>query len=153
MRAAVPLAMLAALSCGSRGRGATAEAGELRVTHAVGWGMPDDRVATVGFRLENRGKAADTLTSAISSAATVTMHDVVASGKMRRMVTIDRVAVPPGTMMTFGAGRQHLMLANVAAEVFTRDTIPLELRFSSGERMHLSVPVLRVTEAIEELEK
>jgi copper(I)-binding protein len=149
----VPLAVLAALACGSHGRGATAEAGELRVTHAVGWGMPDDGVATVGFRLENRGRRADTLTSATSSAATVTMHDVVPSGKLRRMVAIDRVAVPPGTTMTFGTGRQHLMLADVAAEVFARDTIPLELRFSGGERMRLSVPVLRVTEAIEELEQ
>jgi copper(I)-binding protein len=115
--------------------------------------MPDDGVATVGFRLENRGTSADTLTSATSSAATVTMHDVVPSGTMRRMVGIDRVVVPPGATMTFGAGRQHLMLANVAAEVFTRDTIPLELRFSGGERMRLLVPVLRVTEAIEELER
>ena len=115
--------------------------------------MPDDRVATVGFRLENLGMAADTLTSATSPAATVTMHDVVPSGRMRRMEAIGRVAVPPQTTMTFGTGRQHLMLTNVAPGVFTRDTIPLELRFSGGERMQLSVPVLRVTEAIEELER
>lgn len=149
----MPLALLAVLACGGRRRGAVAEAGDLRVTRAVGWGMADDRIATVGFRLENRGKKADTLTGATSSAATVTMHDVVPSGRMRRMVDIDHVGVPPGTTMTFGAGRQHLMLTHVAAEAFARDTIPLELRFSSGERMRLAVPVLRVTEAIEELER
>jgi copper(I)-binding protein len=123
------------------------------VTRAVGWGLPEDRVATVGFRLENRGRRADTLTGVASSAATVTLHDVVAEGKLRRMVEIDRMAVPPGTTMVLGTGRQHLMLENVAAAVWTRDTIPLELRFSSGKRMRLSVPVLRVTEAVEELER
>ncbi len=146
------IAAAGTLACGGA-RGATAAAGELRVTHAVGWGMPDDRIATVGFRLENRGSAPDTLTSATSPAAEVTMHDVVPRGKLRRMILIDRVAVSPGTTIVFGTGRQHLMLENVAAEVFSRDTIPLELRFSGGEHMRLSVPVLRVTEAIEELEK
>jgi copper(I)-binding protein len=144
--------VLLALGCGSRGKGATAAAGELRVTHAVGWGLPEDSAGTVGFRLENRGTHADTLAAATSTAAKVTMHDVVPEGRLRRMVRIDRVAVPAGSTMVFGTGRQHLMLADVAPEVWTRDTIPLELRFSSGERLRLSVPVLRVTEALEELE-
>ncbi len=146
------VAVMLAAACGGRSRGATGAAGDLRVTHAVGWGLPEDSVGTVGFRLENRGTRADTLTAAASTAASVTMHDVVPEGRLRRMVQIDRVAVPAGTTIVFGTGRQHLMLANVAPEVWTRDTIPLELRFSSGERLRLAVPVLRVTEAIEELE-
>ncbi len=148
------MALVAAeiLACGG-GRGAAASAGDLRVTHAVSWGMPADGIASVGFRLENRGTRPDTLESATSAVATVMMHDVVALGNLRRMVPIDYIVVPPGARLMFGHGRQHLMLTNVDSNAFTRGAIPLELRFSAGERILLSVPVLRFTEAIEELER
>jgi copper(I)-binding protein len=146
------LVAAAVVACRHPDRGGRATAGGLHVTHAVMWGLPEAAVGTVGFRLENRGGLADTLTGVTSPAATVTLHDVTASAASRHMIRIGGVAVPPGARLVFGPGRPHLMLSGVDSGVWTRDTIPIGLRFARGGTISLSVPVLRVTEALEELE-
>lgn len=147
------LLLIATTACARSHRGARVEFGDLLITHAVAWGLPEDSAGTVGFWLQNRGSRGDTLTRVHSMMANVTMHDVQASGGFRRMIELSSVALPPGARVVFGTGRQHLMLAKVDPLVWSRDSVPLELSFARAGIVRLSVPVLRVTEAQEELEK
>ncbi len=147
MQRAIWLAM-AVLGCHSQARGAEAASSTLRVTHAVAWGLPEAAAATVGFRLENLGERPDTLIGADSPVGLVTLHDVVA----RRMVEVPNVPIAARGQLILGAGRAHLMLARVDDGVWSRAAIPLALHFTHGGTLAITVPILRVTQALEELE-
>ncbi len=151
----VPLGALAVIvalaSCRASPRGAAASAADIRVDHAVAWGLPAGGVGTVGLRITNVGGRADTLIDATSPDAAVTMHDVQSTGGSARMVAISEIALLPGQSVVLGTGRQHLMLDRVDPAVWRRAQITVVLRFRHGLTLTLAVPVLRVSEALDVL--
>jgi hypothetical protein len=75
------------------------------------------------------------------------LHSVTAG----RMETVEWLAVPPGERVTLAPGGYHLMLHGLRHAVAAGDTLTLRLRFSGAGELVVRVPVLRYSEAVEEL--
>jgi periplasmic copper chaperone A len=129
-------------------RGGQVTRGAIAISHAVAPAPASPSEATAFFVIDNRGATADTLLSAASPDADMAMLHTVAAG---RMETVQVLAVPPGERVTLAPGGYHLMLHGLRHAVAAGDTLTLQLRFSRAGDLVVRAPVLRYSEAVEEL--
>jgi copper(I)-binding protein len=85
--------------------------------------------------------------AATPSADTVLMHGV--SGG--RMVPLSRIDVPARGRVLLAPGSYHLMLRGLRHPLALGDTVSLELWLAPGGVLTVRVPVLRYTDAVNEL--
>ena len=96
----------------------------------------------------NHGDGTVTLVGARSPEAdSALLHDVT-GGQMRRVAD---VAIPAHERLRLVPGGYHLMLEGLRRPLDVGDTVTLELTFDPGGSVPVRVPVLRYTEAIDEL--
>lgn len=137
MRSAFPVAVATAALILSSAAHAASKASGIEVTQA--WSRPAAAGTNgAGFMtLTNHGKAADTLVSIETKAATqVQMHQTsMANGimSMKRLET--GLALAPGQSVTFAPGGYHLMLIGLTKTSKAGDKLDATLVFSSGVRI------------------
>jgi len=137
MRSAFPVVVATAALILSSAAHAAPKASGIEVTQA--WSRPASAGTNgAGFMtLTNHGKAADTLVSIETKAATqVQMHQTsMANGimSMKRLET--GLALAPGQSVTFAPGGYHLMLIGLTKASKAGDKLAATLVFSSGARV------------------
>jgi len=129
-------------------RGGHARATTVSVSHAVAPAPVSPSEASAFLVVENRGPTPDTLVSVGSPDADMVMlHDVVGG----RMATVPTLAIPAGGRATLAPGGYHLMLHGLRHPVVAGDTLTLQLRFAGAGELVVRAPVLRYSEAVDEL--
>ena len=123
-------------------------AGAISITHAVAPAPVSPSEASAFLVIENRGPTPDTLVSVGSPDADMVMLHNVVAGRMETMATL---AVPAGEHVTLAPGGYHLMLHGLRRAVVAGDTLTLQLRFAGAGGLVVRAPVLRYSEAVEEL--
>jgi hypothetical protein len=129
-------------------RGGQVTKGAIAISHAVAPAPVSPSEATAFMVIENRGSTPDTLLSAGSPEAEMAMLHTVAAG---RMETVSLLAVPAGGRVALAPGGYHLMLHGLKHGVVAGDTLTLQLRFAGAGELVVRAPVLRYSEAVEEL--
>jgi copper(I)-binding protein len=143
-----PVVILAAIAGCRPSRGGSATAGALHISHAVVPASPSPSDASAFMLIENQGAAPDSLTGVSSpDAETVMLHQTAAQG----MEMVSGVAIPAGGRVALAPGGYHLMLHGLARPAAAGDTITLRLRFAETGDVVVRAPVLRYTEAVEEV--
>jgi copper(I)-binding protein len=129
-------------------RGGQVTGGAIVVSHAVAPAPASPSEATAFLVIDNRGATPDTLVSAGSPDAEMAMLHTVAAGRMETVATL---AVPAGGRVTLAPGGYHLMLHGLKHAVVAGDTLTLQLRFAGAGELVVRAPVLRYSEAVDEL--
>jgi copper(I)-binding protein len=129
-------------------RGGTAAAANLVVSHAVVPLPPSPVEASAFLVLENRSATPNALTGSQSPVAdSVVMHEMTGG----RMTRVTRIEIPAHGRVALVPGSYHLMLAGIRRPLAIGDTVPIVLRFASGEAVTVRAPVLRYTDAVNDL--
>jgi periplasmic copper chaperone A len=148
-RVSVLLTMAAMGAAGCRpDRGGHVSMGALSISHAVAPAPVSPSEASAFLIIDNRGSAPDTLESVSSPDAEMVMLHTVTAG---RMETVAVLAVPAAGRVALAPGGYHLMLHGLRHAVVAGDTLTLQLRFSTAGAVIVHAPVLRYSEAVEEL--
>ncbi|MCE7550519.1 copper chaperone PCu(A)C [Streptomyces thermodiastaticus] len=125
--------------CGSTQSGGTPD---LSVTSSY---MPQPVSASLaaGFlTIENKGDAADQLTSVTSdAAASVTMHRTEGGA----MEEVDRLTVPAHGRLVFRSGGDHLMFDGLKSKPVEGRTVPVDLHFAKSGDLKVEIPVKPAT--------
>jgi len=120
----------------------------VRIRHAVIPASPSPTDASAFMVIENRGTEPDSLTGVGSpDAETVMLHQVVEN----RMEMIEGMGVPARASVRLAPGGYHLMLHGLARPAAAGDTITLHLHFARAGDLMVRAPVLRYTDAVEEV--
>lgn len=93
--------------------------------------------------LQNKGKQADALLSAQSSAAqSVELHTMKMEGDVMRMREVSRIDIAAGQTVTMEPGKgYHIMLMGLKAPLKAGDKIPLTLQFEKAGKQETSLEV------------
>jgi copper(I)-binding protein len=143
----IALTSLGVLGC-RPARGGSAASATISIGHAVVPAPPSPTEASAFMTIDNRGTAPDSLTGVSSPEAEMVMlHEVVA----HRMAVVDGLALPPGGRVMLALGGYHLMLHGLTRPLATGDTVTLEVRFAHAGHLTVRAPVLRYSDAVEEL--
>ena len=143
-----PVVILAAIAGCHPARGGSATTGTLHISHAVVPASPSPSDASAFMLIENQGTTPDSLTGVSSpDAETVMLHQTTGQG----MDMVDGVAIPAGGRVPLAPGGYHLMLHGLARPAAAGDTITLRLLFAEAGDVVVRAPVLRYTEAVEEV--
>ncbi len=146
-RGGMLLMAVLALAC-RPDRGGRAVAGDISITHGVVPAPPSPSEASVFLSIDNLGLAADTLLEVRSPEAdSVLLHEMV-EGRMQVAAALE---IPPGGPVRLAPGSYHLMLHGLTRRLAAGDTVTLELHFARAGSATLRAPVLRYTEAVEEV--
>jgi copper(I)-binding protein len=138
---------LAVLGCRAS-RGGSAASATMALSHAVIPASPSPTDASAFMVVTNRGAAPDSLTGVGSpDAEMVMLHQMVEN----RMEMIEGVAVPAGARVRLAPGGYHLMLHGLARPAAVGDTLTLQLHFVRAGELTVRAPVLRYTDAVEEV--
>ncbi|MBC2865826.1 copper chaperone PCu(A)C [Streptomyces mexicanus] len=147
---AVPLAVTAlagaVLLTGCGGSASGAESGgsgpELSVTSPYIPEPVSDSMAAGFLTIENKGDAADQLTSVTSDAAgSVTLHRTDGGA----MEQVDRLTVPAHGRLVFRSGGNHLMFDRLTTKPVQGRTITVELHFATSGDLKVRMPVKPAT--------
>ena len=141
------LAMACLAGCHAS-QGGTAQAAGITITHAVIPASPSPTDASAFMVIENSGAESDSLMDASSpDADAVMLHTMVKD----RMEMVAGVAIPAGGRVALAPGGYHLMLHGLAHPAAPGDTLTLRLEFTGAGMLTVRAPVLRYTEAVEEV--
>ena len=131
--------------------GAPAEVCKAQICVSDAWARatpPGAQNAAVYFSVVNKGRTADSLVSASSSAtASAMVHRSVVTGRVVRMEMAGPVELSPGARLTFAPVGYHLMLDGLQQRLTEGTTILVSLDFAKAGKLSFSVPVLGVTAA------
>jgi copper(I)-binding protein len=106
---------------------------------------PGAETGAVYFSLINKGRAADSLVSASSSAtANAMVHRSVMTGNVVRMEMTGPVELAPGARVTFAPIGYHLMLGGLKQPLKEGSTISVTLDFAKAGKVTLPIPVLGI---------
>ncbi|MEZ4413722.1 MAG: copper chaperone PCu(A)C [Gemmatimonadales bacterium] len=129
-------------------RGGSAASGTIRISHAVVPASPSPTDASGFMVIDNQGTTADSLIGVSSpDAEMVMLHQTTEQG----MDMVDGVAIPAGGRVPLAPGGYHLMLQGLTHQAAVGDTITVRLVFSKAGDVVVRAPVLRYTEAVEEV--
>lgn len=143
-----PVLILAAIVGCHPSRGGSAASGAIRISHAVVPASPSPTDASAFMLIENQGATPDSLTGVSSPEAEMVMlHQTTEQG----MDMVDGVAIPAGGRVPLAPGGYHLMLQGLTHRAAVGDTITVRLVFSKAGDVVVRAPVLRYTEAVEEV--
>lgn len=70
------------------------------------------------------------------------IHRIIRDGDLLRMQPAGDVDIPPGESVTLAPGGLHVMLMKLRRPLVSGSEFSLLLRFSNGERVELTVPVM-----------
>lgn len=145
-RAAVMLSLLAPGCRASHGGRATS--GSIEISHAVVPAPVEGGEASAFCIIANHGDGPVTLVAARSpDADSALLHDMT-GGQMRHVAD---VVIPARQRLRLVPGGYHLMLEGLRRPLEVGDTVRLELTFDPGGTVPVRIPVLRYTEALDEL--
>ncbi len=106
---------------------------------------PGAATGAVYFSLVNKGRTADSLVSASSSAtANAMVHRSIMTGNVARMEMVGRVDLAPGARVSFAPSGYHLMLDGLKQPLAQGSTISVTLDFAKAGKVTLPVPVLGI---------
>ncbi len=106
---------------------------------------PGVQSAAVYFSILNKGRTADALVSASSSAtANAMVHRSVLTGNIVHMEMPGVVELAPGAHLTFAPVGYHLMLDGLKQRLTEGSTISVTLDFAKAGKLTLPIPVLGV---------
>ena len=106
---------------------------------------PGAKSAAVYFSIVNKGRTADALVSASSSAtADAMIHRSVLTGNIVHMEMTGPVELAPGAHLTFAPIGYHLMLDGLKQSLIEGATISVTLDFAKAGKLAISIPVLGV---------
>ncbi len=143
----VAASALTLLGCRSP-RGGSATAGAISVRHAVVPASPSPTDASAFMVIDNDGAVPDSLTAVSSpDAEMVMLHETVG----QQMEMVEGVTVPPGGRVLLVPGGYHLMLHGLSRQATVGDTLTLRLQFLGAGALLVRVPVLRYTDAVDEV--
>ncbi len=98
--------------------------------------------AAAYMQLRNNGDAPERLVSAFSPVAGITeIHETQMQDDVMRMGAIDGLDLPPGETVRFEPGGYHIMLIELARDLFEGEAIPFTLTFESGTELTVAIPV------------
>ena len=103
---------------------------------------PGAKVAGAFMSIENRGKEADRLVGATSSAAgLVEIHEMAMDAGVMRMHAVKGIDLKPGTTVELRPGGYHVMLQDLKQPLQKGDRIPLLLTFEKAGAVEIMVKV------------
>tara|TARA_R110002110_G_scaffold85816_6_gene223988 strand:+ start:26669 stop:27133 length:465 start_codon:yes stop_codon:yes gene_type:complete len=70
------------------------------------------------------------------------IHRIIRDGDVLSMQSAGDVEIPPAGSVTLAPGGLHVMLMNLRQPIVRGSEFPLVLRFSNGERLEVTVPVM-----------
>jgi copper(I)-binding protein len=149
LRLSRAVVMLSLLAPGCRAsHGGRATSGSIQISHAVIPAPVEGGEATAFCIIANTGDGPITLVAARSPEAdSALLHDM-AGGQMRHVA---EVVIRAHQRLRLVPGGYHLMLEGLRRPLEVGDTVRLELTFDPGGTVPVGVPVLRYTEALDEL--
>ena len=104
--------------------------------------MPGRTVTAGYFTLINTGAADVSLVSASTDAfARAELHQHSHKDGMMRMEQVEYIDIPAGASVELAPGGLHLMLFEPASALSIGQMIPVQLHFSNGQQLSLSLPV------------
>ena len=99
-----------------------------------------------GYLLASGGPQADQLVEVTSPAASrVSLHRTVGGS----MQTASFFTVPANDALRLVPGGDHLMLEGLVSPLAPGATVPLRLRFASGEILDVSAPVVALVDVLD----
>lgn len=126
----------------------------LLLAAAPAWGAPPVRVLDAWARATAPGQsvsvlyfsalseAGDTLLGAEAAGAEMAMlHRGVSHDGMAGMEDVERVALPPGRVVTLAPGGLHVMLMGLAKPLRAGGTVAVTLHFEKAGDVRLAAPV------------
>lgn len=111
---------------------------------SASWARPADSGATSGayVTIVNHDSATVELLSASSTvAAAAEVHETMTHEGMSHMMARPAVPIAPRDSLVMKPGGLHVMLLQLTRRLSPGDTVPLILRFSSGDSVRVNVPV------------
>jgi len=103
---------------------------------------PGAKSAGVFMTIENKGREADRLLSAASSAAgIVEIHEMKMDGGMMQMREVKDVELKPGATVELKPGGYHVMLMDLKQPLKQGDTVPVMLRFEKAGTLEVKASV------------
>lgn len=109
---------------------------------------PGAAVLAAYFTLENPGPKEDKLVAVLCpDFGKVEIHATEIRAGVARMIARDALPIPPHAAVKLAPGGYHLMLHRPRRALTAGMSIKLELRFDSGARLTVTVPVRRAESA------
>lgn len=102
---------------------------------------PGASVTAAYMVIENRGRAADELLEiGCSCSASASLHITETREDSMAMKKVASIEVPPGASVVLSPGGYHVMLEGLSGDM--GETVTLEFKFRSGERISVTAPVV-----------
>ena len=110
---------------------------------SAAWSRPAVQGSTgVGYMtLENAGPADALVAVETAVSKRVMIHRTVVAGGVASMQMVDRMALPPGSRVTFAPGGHHLMFTGLTRPLKAGEALPATLVFASGAKVRVSFVV------------
>jgi copper(I)-binding protein len=109
------------------------------------YGDADARSAPAYLTIVNDSDKVERLVSASSSASErVELHKIMDDHGLRRMHEVEEIDVPPHGSTALKKGTYHLMFVNLKQPLVVGKKVPVYLRFASGERARLMLPIVEI---------
>lgn len=94
--------------------------------------------------IRNPGEEADALVAVEAPiAGTVELHTVSMDEGVMRMRQVDSIPVPAGGEVVLEPGGYHIMFIGIRDALAEGDSVPLTLRFRSGDTVEVTAPIRR----------
>lgn len=121
------------------------QAGQSALEVAAAWVRPtigQSKTTAAYFVLRNAGESDDALVAVeVAGAGHSSLHETVIAGDVATMQPLERVAIPPGAVVTFEPGGKHVMVMGLSAPLKAGETVPLILHFASGASIKVEAVV------------
>jgi copper(I)-binding protein len=103
---------------------------------------PGAKTAGVFMTIENKGKDADRLVAASSSAAgIVEIHEMKMDGGMMQMREVKGLEIRPGATVELKPGGYHVMLMDLKQPLKEGGTVPVTLRFEKAGSVEVNAAI------------
>jgi periplasmic copper chaperone A len=116
--------------------------GDIQIGHIWGTTADAGRPAAVYVPLLNNGKTDDALvdvTTPISPKAE--LHDSMTENDVRKMITVNEIALASGKPVALKPGGKHIMLFDLKQPLKDGDKFPLTLHFANAGKVEVEVHV------------
>jgi copper(I)-binding protein len=128
--------------------GASASAGEVKITVEKAWARATTSAAATGvvyLSLADTGPAADRLVGVATPVAShADMHIMVMEGNVMQMRPVDAVDVKPGERIQFKPSGLHIMLTDLKQPLTRGERFPVTLDFEKAGKVDIEVLVLPI---------
>ncbi len=103
--------------------------------------LPGQKVSAAYMQLQAQESGLVLLGARSPLAANVQIHTMQMEGDVMRMRPLPSLALPQGQKLELAAGGVHIMLMGLTQPLLAGQELPLELLFSHGRSLNLSLPV------------